>query len=80
MISAISSAVATGAIVVVSKTIDKKPVISGRFVIGTGVYILMLAMINEARPELASSFALLVLLLAVYTYALPLFTNLGVIK
>jgi hypothetical protein len=80
MISAISSAVATGAIVVVSKTIDKKSVISGRFVIGTGVYILMLAMINEARPELASSFALLVLLLAVYTYALPLFTGLGVIK
>lgn len=80
MISAVSSSIATGAIVVVSNTVQKKAPVTGRFLIGTGVYMLLLALLSEADANVANMFALLVLFLALYNYGPPLFSKLGVTR
>lgn len=79
MISPISSAAATGGVVLVSKMIAKKPV-NARFIIGSCVYLFMLAGINEARPDLAAKFALLVLVAVLFAYGPDLFKGLGLDK
>lgn len=64
----VSSVLLTAGAVVAANIIGNKPVVTARQVIGTGVYLLMLAAINESAPEIASKIALLVLITALFYY------------
>lgn len=66
-----TSVVLTGAIVTLGQWLESKKV-TMKIWIGVGVMAVMLAVMAEADPKLASQFGLLVLLGAVLIYAVPI--------
>lgn len=79
MISPVSSAVLTGGIVATANVVDKKG-LSFRQLAGTGIYVIMLAAINESSPDLAAKFGLLVLIGVVFVYTPKIVTAMGLDK
>lgn len=79
MISPVTSAVMTGGIVATANLVDKHS-LSFRQLAGTGIYVILLAMMNEANSDLASKFGLLVMLTAAFIYAPRIVTALGLTK
>lgn len=73
----LSAAIATGAIVTVAQVVQQKK-LTFRQVAAVGIYAVMLAGINEANPDLAQKFALLVLIGVTFAYALPVIDSLGI--
>lgn len=76
MIDTTTSVVATGAIVAAGRWAQGKTV-SVNIVVGAGVLALGLAVLDSANSDFASKMALMVLLAAVFMYAIPLSTKLG---
>jgi hypothetical protein len=59
--------ITTTVIVVVGQWSQDKP-ITARIVVGGGVASLALSVMNESAPQVASRFALLLLVIALFTY------------
>jgi hypothetical protein len=76
MISPVASAALTGAIVAGANLVDKRKV-SGKQLIGTGVYLVGLAAINETDPKIAETFALIVLIGVLFTQGPKLAKGIG---
>lgn len=79
MISPVSSAVLTGGIVATANVVDKKG-LSFRQLAGTGIYVIMLAALNETNPDLAGKFALLVLIGVLFVYTPKIVSAMGLNK
>lgn len=78
MISPTSSALMTIGIVGATNVLDDKKKITARFVVGSGIYLLFLAALNESNADLAAKIALLVLVGAIFVNGVSLFTTLGI--
>jgi hypothetical protein len=76
MISPVACAALTGAIVAGANVVEKKTV-SGKQLIGTGVYLVGLAGINETSPDIAGKFALIVLIGVLFTKGPALVKGMG---
>lgn len=74
--SPLTAALATGGIVAIANLTQHKS-LTFRQLLGTGVYAILLAMINESEPGLASKFAVLVLVGALLKYGTEIFGAMG---
>jgi len=74
-----TSVVATGVIVIAGRWANDKP-IELRIVIGAGAFALGLSLLSGADPELASKFALLVLIVALFRYGPHIMNKVGLTK
>lgn len=79
MISPVSSAIITGGIVTTENLITEHK-LSFRQLAGVGIYVIVLAMINEVNSDLAAKFGLVVMITAVFLYAPKIINTLGVGK
>lgn len=78
---AVSTAtVATGTVfVVIVGQWSKGTLVPIRVIVGGTVYILLMSFLDEAEPKLARLFGILVLITAVFLYAVPIFQGLGLL-
>lgn len=74
-----TAVVATGAIVVAGKWANDEP-LSVKLAVGVGAFALALTLIGEANDKLASQFALLVLILAMFRYVPAIAKKTGLVK
>lgn len=75
-----SSVVLSSVIVVVGQWAKKDGKISIKLVVGMMFLILMLSALNASNEKFAKQFATLILVGAVFTYALPIIKKLGLTK
>lgn len=75
--NAVSSALLTGGLVLTANVLDNKKPVTARQVIGTGVYLFLLAAVNQSNSDLADKFALLVLVGVVFVYLPAIVRGLG---
>lgn len=75
----VNSAVLTGTIVAAG-TWSRGETVSMRLVIGTGVFAISLAVVNEMSPDLAGKYGLLVLVIAAFMYLPAVMWKLGLIS
>lgn len=73
-----TAAVGTGVIVIAGRWSTGQP-ITIQIGIGVGVYALALSAISSVNDPLAGKFAILVLLAAVFIYAVPMVQKLGLV-
>lgn len=71
-----TAALLTGGIVAVANLTQKKP-LTFRQLAGTGLYAIILAVINESAPDIASKLGLLVLIGALLKYGTEIFDATG---
>ena len=71
-----TAVVATGLVVALGHWTQNKP-LDVKVFVGVGVYAVSLALIQQGSPELASQFALLVLLTALFFYVVPIARKMG---
>lgn len=76
MISPVTSAVLTGGIVTTANLINKHS-LSFRQLAGVGIFVIFLAMMNEANSDLASKFGLAVLITTTFLYVPKIFSAIG---
>lgn len=79
MISPVTSAVMTGGIVATANLVEHHS-LSFRQLAGTGIYVILLAMMNEANSDLAAKFGLVVMITAVFLYAPKIISAMGLNK
>lgn len=75
-----TSAVLAVVIVTVGQWAEKDGKVSIKLVVGMMVLTLMLSALDSANEKLARQFAALILVSAVFTYAIPIFKKLGLTK
>jgi len=71
--------IGTGIVVVAGRWAQGKP-LDIKIGIGLGVYALALAAITAGNPKLASQFSTLVLVSALFLFAIPVSDKLGLLK
>lgn len=74
-----TSVAATAALVVAGRFAQSKPV-DIKIAVGAGALAISLSVINSASPELASRFALLILVIATYLYVPSIAKKTGLIR
>lgn len=79
MISPVTSAVLTGGIVTTANLINKHS-LSFRQLAGVGIYVIFLAMINEANGSIASNLGLAVLITTTFLYVPKIMSAIGLNK
>lgn len=75
-----TSTVAAVVIVTVGQWAQKDGTISIKLVVGMMVLVLMMSILGAANEQLAKQFSLLILVGAVFTYAIPITKKLGFTK
>jgi hypothetical protein len=75
-----SSTVAAVVIVTVGQWAQKDGTISIKLVVGMMVLVLMMSMLGSANEKLAKQFSALILVSAVFIYAIPITKKLGFTK
>lgn len=71
-----TAAVSTVIVVTAGRWADGKG-LEAKIVVGGGVYMIMLSVIDSGQPKLAGQIATLVLVTALLMYAVPLFEKMG---
>lgn len=79
MISPVSSAVLTGGIVATSNLITKHK-FTFRQLAGVGIFVIFLAIFNEANPKIAGLLGLTVLITTSFMYVPKIITATGIAK
>lgn len=78
MMDTTTAAVGTGVIVIAGRWSSGQP-ITIQIGIGVGVYALALSAMSSVSDPLAGKFAILVLIAAVFIYAVPMLSKLGLV-
>jgi hypothetical protein len=73
---ATTAAVATGIVVVAGEWTSGKG-LTARAVIGSGIYCIILSVMDQSQPQFAGTFAALILVTACLLYVLPITKALG---
>lgn len=75
-----TTTVATGTVfVVIVGQWSKGSLVPIKVIVGGTVYILLMSFFDEANPQLAHLFGILVLVTALFLYAVPIFQGLGLL-
>lgn len=75
-----TTSMTTGTVlVVIAGQWTKGTLVPIRVIIGGTVYIILLSFMDNAVPDLAKKFAILVLISALFIYAVPIFEGLGLL-